>query len=123
MAESKILLHINGRTLTAALADNSSAAALRELLRRGPLTIKMSDYANMEKVGPLGCRLPSNDESMTVGPCDLILYLGSSFVIYYGSNSWSLTRLGRIEDITPEALRRLLGRGGVTVTLSLTEGE
>lgn len=40
-------------TFTAALADNSSAMALKELLMEGPLTINMSDYGNMEKVGPI----------------------------------------------------------------------
>ncbi|MDO5426212.1 MAG: cyclophilin-like fold protein [Eubacteriales bacterium] len=38
--------------LTVTLADNSSAEALVEILEEGPLTIDMSDYGSMEKVGP-----------------------------------------------------------------------
>lgn len=56
---------VNGTTLTAALTDNSSAQAFRDLLADGPKTIAMSDYNNMEKVGPLGRSLPTNDERIT----------------------------------------------------------
>ena len=46
----------------AALVDNSSTQALKELLSKGPLTIDMQDYANMEKVGTIGQSLPTNGE-------------------------------------------------------------
>ncbi len=110
---------VNGTTLTAALADNSSARALRELLAEGPRTIEMRDYGNMEKVGPLGRSLPTNDQQITTQAGDLILYQGSQFVIYYAPNTWSLTRLGRIDSTGASELRDLLGGGDVSVTLSL----
>ena len=74
-------------------------------------------------MGPLGTALPQNNERMVTAPGDIILYQGSSFVIYYGTNSWSLTRLGRIDDADEERLRELLGDGAVTVTLSLETAE
>lgn len=44
METTKIKLTINGgRTFTATLTDNSSAEALRELIRKGDLTIEMED--------------------------------------------------------------------------------
>lgn len=106
-------------SFTASLADNSSAEALKELLSQGPLTIEMHDYGNFEKVGPIGTDLPRNDEQITTEPGDLILYQGNSFVIYYDTNSWNFTRLGKINNATQEELKEALGSGNVTVTLSL----
>ena len=105
--------------LTAALADNSSARALAELLADGPLSVEMRDYNRMEKVGPLGADLPANDEWIDAQAGDLILYQGNQLVIYYGANSWSLTRLGRIEGVGAGELRDILGGGDVRVTLSM----
>lgn len=122
-ATTKMNLQIGDTTLTATLADNSSARALAELLKKGPLTLSLEDYAGMEKVGPLGTSLPQNNERMATAPGDIILYQGSSFVIYYGTNSWSLTRLGRIDDADEDQLCELLGDGAVTVTLSLETAE
>ncbi len=116
---SGITLQIGETVFTATLAENSSAEALRDLLAQGPLTIEMSDYGNFEKVGSLGTSLPRNDEEITTEPGDLILYQGNSFVIYYDTNTWNFTRLGKIQDVTQEELREVLGSGDVTVTLSL----
>ena len=109
----------NGKTITATLADNSSAAAFAEKLKSGSVTVTMQDYGNMEKVGPLGFTLPRNDESVTTGPGDVILYQGNNIVIYYDVNSWSLTRLGKVNDLTQAQLKDFLGAGSVTVTFSL----
>lgn len=106
-------------TFTATFADNSSAEALRELLAEGPLTINMSDYASMEKVGPIGTSLPRNDEQITTGAGDIILYQGNSLVIYYDTNSWNFTRIGKINDVTQAELLEAFGDGEVTVTFSL----
>ena len=73
----------------------------------------------MEKVGDLSRRLPTNDRPTRANPCGLILYLGTSFVIYYEPNSWNFTRLGKIENVTLKELRAILGRGDVSVTLEL----
>ena len=108
-------LTIGETVLTATLADNSSVKALEE----GPIAIQMEDYARMEKVGNLPFHLPTNDQPITTRAGDLILYLGNSFVIYYAPNSWQFTRLGQVEGITAQELKKILGRGSVTVTLSL----
>lgn len=116
---NQMILTINGQRLTATLADNSSAEALKELLAQGPLTISMRDYANMEKVGDIGTSLPTNDEQITTAAGDLILYMGNAFVIYYAPNSWNLTRIGRINNVTAQDLKDILGTGSIDVTLSL----
>lgn len=117
--EKAMNLQLGEKTLKAALVDNTSTQALLELLADGPLTIEMEDYANMEKVGDIGVSLPRNDEPITTQAGDLILYQGKSFVIYYAPNTWTFTRLGRIEGVTGGELQTLLGDGAVTVTLSL----
>ena len=110
-------------TFTATLADNSSAQALVELLQEGPLTIEMSDYGNMEKVGPIGQTLPANNEQITTEPGDIILYQSNSLVIYYDTNSWNFTRIGKINDVTREELLDALGSGNVSVTFALSDDE
>ena len=120
MQENKIKVVVDGgETFTAILADNSSARALVELLKNGDITIDMEDYANMEKVGSLGKKLPRNDAPITASCGDLILYQGKYFVIYYARNSWNLTRLGRIEGVSSEQIKSALGEGGVRVRLSI----
>lgn len=55
--QNEITITVGDTVFPATLADNSSADALKELLAEGPLTIDMSDYGNMEKVGPIGFEL------------------------------------------------------------------
>lgn len=118
---SKLIIEVNGHRLVATLADNSSAGALKELLAEGPVTINMHDFSNFEKVGELPQELPRNDEQTDTDYGDLILYLGKRFVIYYDKNSWNFTRLGHIDDITQDELKRILGDGDVTAVLSMGE--
>ncbi|NIQ08944.1 MAG: hypothetical protein GWO41_02925 [candidate division Zixibacteria bacterium] len=112
-------VQIGDTVLTATLVDNSSVDALKETLSDGPISIDMRDYGSMEKVGSLGFDLPRNDEQITTEAGDIILYQGNAFVIYYAPNSWNFTRLGRIDNVTAEELKEILGDGSVTVTLSL----
>lgn len=116
-------IEVGDTVLSVTLVDNSSVDALKEALAEEPITVDMRDYGNMEKVGSLGRDFPRNDESITAEPGDVILYQGSALVIYYAPNSWSFTRLGKIEDISGQELKTVLGEGDVTVTLSLPENE
>jgi len=112
-------IKIGDKVLTATLVENSSVDALKAALSEGPITINMRDYGSMEKVGPLGMDLPRNDTQITTEAGDIILYQGSAFVIYYAPNSWNFTRLGRVNNVTAEELKEILGDGNVTITLSL----
>lgn len=115
----KINIRVNEKTLIATLNDNSSSKALVEKLKEGELTIEMQDYSNFEKVGNLGFNLPRNDEQISTDYGDLILYQGNQFVIYYDKNSWNFTKLGKIDNITQDELKEILGSGNVTVTIFL----
>lgn len=112
-------IEIGQETFTATLANNSSVDALKELLKDGPLTLKMSDYAGMEKGADLGVTLPQNNQQMNTTAGDIILYQGRTLVIYYDTNSWSLTPIGKINDLDEALLKETLGSGDVTVTFSL----
>ena len=92
-------------------------------LAQGSVDIRMDDYGDMEKVGSLGFSLQRNDRQTTTAPGDLILYQGNSFVIYYDTNSWNFTRLGKVDGVSSrnEMLDLLGGKGEVIVTLSLAE--
>ena len=115
--EPMLKITVGDDVLTAAFEDNSSAGEFRDLLAQGPVTVEMEDYGGFEKVGPLGTTLTRNDTQITTQPGDVILYQGNQITIYYGTNTWSFTRLARIDD--PTGLREKLGDGTVAVTFSL----
>lgn len=119
--ESIVYIKVGEHILTATLAQNSSAEALADLLKEGDITINAHDYGNFEKVGSLGMYLPRNDEYITTEPGDIILYQGNQITVYYDTNSWSFTRLGRINDISQDELKEILGKGDVTLTLTLSK--
>lgn len=119
VVQNQFYITAGDTTFTAEFADNSSAEALKELLEQGDLTLSMQDYGGFEKVGSLGSQLPQNNEQITTVPGDVILYQGSSITIYYNTNSWNFTRLGKIENVSQEELLAALGEGDVEVTFSL----
>ena len=116
---NKIMITVGDRELSVVLAENSSAEALVELLQKAPITVAMKDYGNMEKVGIMEQSLPSNNQQITTEAGDVILYQGNALVIYYDTNHWSLTRLGKIQNTSAQELKTILGKRNVTVQLSL----
>jgi len=98
--------------------NNDAVAALGELVQNQPLTIEMSMYDDFEQVGGLGTSLPAEDKQITTEAGDIMLYSGDSIVVFYGSNSWSYTPLGKITDKSPEEMAELLGQGDVTITIN-----
>ena len=115
----KLLITINGKTLTADFADNSSAKALADALTKSSITYQADDYGNFEKVGDLGQSFPKNDENITTEPGDIILYQGHNLCIYYAQNTWSFTRIAKIKGISKDELKEFLSEGEITVTLSV----
>ena len=115
-----IYAHVNEDVLTILPAENSSAEAFLDILRDGDVIVEMHDYGSFEKVGPLGTSLQQNDEQITTEPGDVILYQGDQITIYYDENSWNFTRLGKVQDVTQDELKEVLGTGDVVVTFSLS---
>ena len=114
-----LTMKIDGVKVAVDWEENDSVTALAELVKDKPLTIKMSVYGGFEQVGPLGTGLPRNDAQTTPQAGDIVLYSGNQIVVFYGSNSWSYTRLGHIADKTAAQMKDLLGHGNVTIELSL----
>lgn len=115
----KLTVTVNDTPFTATLADTEAARTLADMVEEQPVTLTLSDYAGFEKVGPLGFDLPASDRQTTTTAGDMVLYQGDQLVLFYGSNAWSYTRLGRIDDLSGWA--DALGSGDVTVTLSPAE--
>lgn len=115
--DAMLKITVGEQEFLATFEDNSSAREFQELLAQGPLTVEMEDYGGFEKVGALGSTLTRNDQRITTQPGDVILYQGNQITIYYGTNTWSFTRLARITDLT--GLTEALGNGTVQVTFSL----
>ena len=111
---NRIHITINGASFTATLENNEAANTLAGML---PLTLSLHDYGGFEKVGSLGTSLPTANTQTTTSAGDIVLYQGSQIVMFYGSNSWSYTRLAHVDDLT--GWEDALGSGDVTVTLSL----
>lgn len=119
METNELYIKIGENTLTAVLEDNRSTTALKELLADKPLTISASNYGGFEKVCALGTSLPRNDVQTTTHAGDICLYSGNQIVIFYGSNSWSYTRLGKISGADSSELERILSGTETELTLSL----
>ncbi len=116
--ESHMLqLSIGNAPVPVTWEDNESVQALRELVGEDGMSIQMSMYGGFEQVGSLGQSLPRDDAHTTTDYGDIVLYSGDQIVIFYGSNSWSYTRLGHVE-LTREEMTQLLGGGDVIVTIS-----
>ncbi len=113
---------VNGNKLGITLAENPSVAALVERLKQGDVIYTANDYGGFEKVGSLGFSLPTNNTEITAQAGDVILYSGNQIVLFYGINSWSYTRLGKINGYSVSELKSLLGagNGSVQVTISLS---
>ena len=117
----KITSDSGEHTLNATLAENKSALAFAELLKKGPVTVSMSDYGSFEKVGSLGTSLPRTDSQITTQAGDIILYQGNQITIYYDTNSWNFTRLGKVTEVTQTELKAILGKGDVTAVFFLAD--
>ena len=108
-------MKIGSKTVDVTWEDNASVEELKKLASSG-LTIKMSKYGGFEQVGSIGHNITSNDKQTKTAPGDIVLYSGNQLVVFYGSNSWAYTRLGKI-NMSKKELTALLGKKDVTVTL------
>lgn len=119
----KMYITIGGQTQSVTLVDNDATRELVAALQSAPLTVTLNDN-NFEIWGPLGRSLTTNNEQMNTQPGDIVLYNGSNICIFYDTNSWSYTRLGKIDGLSESELRTFLkaGQSNIAVTLSLTSG-
>ncbi len=114
-------LYINENKLEVELEKNAAVTALIELLNEGDISYMADDYGGFEKVGSLGHTLPTENSEITTEAGDVILYSGNQIVLFYGSNTWSYTRLGKIKECSASELSTILsaGNGSIQVRISL----
>jgi len=118
-AQTKVILSVGGRTASATLAENAACRELAALLEAGSISINMNDYGGFEKVGALPRSFTTSNSQISTVPGDIMLYQGNQMVIFYGTNTWSYTRLGKIDNATAESVRQFLGNGNITLTITL----
>ena len=114
---NNMVMDIGDERVSVSWEDNESVKELKELASSG-LSVSMSMYGGFEQVGSLGQSITRNDKQITTEAGDIVLYSGNQLVVFYGSNSWSYTRLGKI-NLSQDELRDLLSNGDVRITLSL----
>lgn len=114
-----IKLKIDNHEFAVKLAQNAATAALVDRLRQGDVVVQAHGYGSFEQVGDLGFSLPTDDAPIATKPGDLMLYQGNQVTLFYGSNSWSYTKLGEIANTTQAELKNILGEGDAVMVLSL----
>lgn len=110
-------IKIGDKNFTATLYDNSTT---RELIKKMPLSINMSELHGNEKYYYFNQNLPTNSERISrIESGDLMLYGTDCFVLFYKnfSTSYSYTRLGKIDN--PSGLESAVGNGTIEITFSL----
>ncbi|WP_197026461.1 cyclophilin-like fold protein [Oribacterium sp. P6A1] len=119
IGDSSMTMKIGDTKVNVDWEDNQAVDALRNMVQKGDVIIQMSMYGGFEQVGSIGQSLPRNDKQTTTSSGDIVLYSGNQMVVFYGSNSWSYTRLGHISDKDEAGMTELLSNGDVTITISM----
>lgn len=117
--QTRILLTTGVNTMSATLVENDATRELKALLDKGSITVYMSDYGGFEKVGALPQSFTTSNSQISTEPGDIMLYQGNQMVIFYGTNSWSYTPLGKIDGATSDNIKKFLGSGDIELKISL----
>ena len=115
-----VYIKVNNNVLNIELEENSATIELKERLKNGDIVVNAHEYGGFEKVGDLGFSLPREDTNITTSAGDIVLYQGNQISLFYNSNSWSYTKLGKIQNISSSELESILGNGDVTITITLS---
>ena len=111
-------LYINDTEIPVSWEDNDTTKELMEQAESGDIIVSMSMYSDNEQVGSLGRSYTRNDKQTTTNNGDIVLYNGNNIVVFYGSNSWSYTRLGKMNMPEREVIE-LLSNGDVELKISI----
>lgn len=117
--QTDMIMKINDTKVNVLWETNEAVETLKEEVLKQSIEISMSMYGGFEQVGSLGFKLPSNDSQYTTSTGDIMLYTSNQIVVFYGSNTWAYTKLGKIIDLTDDEITNLLSNGDVTITLEM----
>ena len=104
-----LVLTIDGTAVDVQWENNAAVAELYALAQN-TMIVNTSAYGGFEQVGSLPQSFSRSDAQMTTQPGDIVLYSGNQLVVFFGSNSWSYTKLGHISDLSADELAALLDK-------------
>ena len=116
--EPILLLTIDGTAVDVQWENNASVAELSALAQNA-ITVNTSAYGGFEQVGSLPQSFSRSDVQMTTQPGDIVLYSGNQLVVFFGSNSWSYTKLGHIKGLSADELTVLLDKDQTVIELQI----
>lgn len=110
-------LYINDTEVPVVWENNAAVEALAAEAETGDIVVKMSMYGGNEQFGPLGKSYPANNRQVTTSNGDIVLFNNDQIVVFYGSNTWSYTKLGRL-TLPEDEVTELLSNGDITLRLA-----
>ncbi len=113
--EMELRLKIDDVNVDVLWEDNESVLELKNISKNG-LSLKLNEYGGFEQTGLIGKTIVSNDEQMDVSCGDIVLYNSRQICLYYDDNSWSFTKLGKI-NLAKERIIELLDKNSVNIYL------
>lgn len=112
-----IIITIENKEYEAILYDNSTT---KELIKKFPITITMSDLNGNEKYYNFSKSFPTSSENVAnINKGDIMLFGDNCLVIFYKSFStrYKYTKLGYIKNT--EDLENSFGKGDIEITFIL----
>ena len=113
-----LLLSIDGTAVDVQWEKNAAVTELYALAQNA-ITVNTSAYGGFEQVGSLPQSLSRSDAQMATQPGDIVLYSGNQLVVFFGSNSWSYTKLGHISGLSADELAALLNKEQTVMELRI----
>ena len=118
VSENKTMkLFINDVEVPVTWLDNETVKEIEDEVNNNDIVVSMNMYGGNEQYGSLGRSFVSNNTQTTTSIGDIVLYNNDNIVVFYGSNTWSYTRLGKM-NLEDHEVIELLSNSDVKLTLS-----
>lgn len=115
--ENELVLSVNETPLSVSWENNQTVGELLNYVQNENIVVDTTLFGGFEQVGDLPQSFSRNDIQITTQPGDIVLYSGNKIVLFFGTNSWSYTKLGHIEELTKQELSQLLGNDSAVIKL------
>lgn len=112
-----IRLYLNDKEVEVIWENNAAIEEIFKDVKNNDLIVEMSMYGGFEQVGDLGKRYTQNDKQITTKSGDIVIYGGDKIVVFYGSNTWEYTKLGKINE-SEYTITNLLSKGNIELKIS-----
>ena len=112
-----LILTIDGTPFEVQWESNQTVDEFAAYSQNEIIVVNASRYGGFEQVGSLPQSFSRNDEQTTTEPGDIVLHSGDQLVVFFGSNSWSYTRLGHIEGLSTDELTALLDKDTTVIEI------